>query len=335
MRQESLRRLVSLGLLILLLVVFGLTSESFFTLGNITNLLRESAIIGILAVGITLVIITGGNDLSCGALLGLVCMFIGYCLHYTQMSPAVILLMSLGIALLGGLFNGFLVAVLHIPDFIATLSSKFVFTGLMYVFAIRNEVGLITTERITLPIFKLIGGKGAFGIYYISIVFLIMVLLAQFLLKNTRVGTRIYAVGANKTAAEFSGISVVKTKITAFLLSSLCVFVAAMCYLGKTRAVDTGSGLGMEFRAISATVIGGTAFSGGRGDALGTLIGVLFMQTLQNGVLKFGFPTEMQQIITGVVIVVMLVFDAFYNRYMTEHSKKSVVVAREMMAVMK
>ena len=335
MRQETLRRLVSLGLLLLLVIIFSFSSDTFFTVGNLTNLLREFAIIGILAVGVTTVIITGGNDLSCGALLGVVCSFIGYSLHYTTWNIGVILMLSFLIALAGGLFNGFLVAVLHIPDFIATLSSKFVYIGLMYVFAIRNATGQITTERITLPIFRALGGRGPLGIYIITFVFLGMALLAQFLLKNTRLGTRIYAVGSNRTSAEYSGISVVKTKIIAFMISGLCAFIAAMSYLGKTRAVDTSSGIGMEFKAIASSVIGGAAFSGGRGDMIGTLIGVLFLQTLENGILKFGFPTEVQQIVSGVVIVSMLVFDAFYHCYMSEHNKKAAVIAREMKAVLK
>ena len=335
MRQESLRRLVSLGLLLLLVLISSITSDTFFTVGNLTNLLRECSIIGILAVGVTTVIITGGNDLSCGALMGVVCSFIGFSLHYTNWGLEIILPLSFLIALAGGLFNGILVAILRIPDFIATLSSKFVFIGLMYVFAIRNETGQITTERITLPLFRILGGRGPLDIYYISFIFLVMIALAQFLLKNTRLGTRIYAVGSNRLSAEYSGINVSKTKIVAFVISSLCAFVAAMSYLGKTRAVDTASGIGLEFKAIASSVIGGAAFSGGRGDMVGTLIGVLFLQTLENGILKFGFPTETQQILSGIVIVSMLVFDAFYHKYMTEHSKKAAVVAREMKAVMK
>lgn len=333
MRQESLRKVVSLGLLVFLLVLFGITGEGFLSVGNLTNLFRDSAIVGILALGLTLDIITGGNDLSNGALLGLICMFIAYCLHETTLNPGFILFISFLIALLGGLFNSLLVAVLKIPDFVATLSSKFVFTGLMYVLAIRNEAGLITTQRLTLPFFIALGGKTPFGVYYISLVFLLMVLLAQALLKNTRMGIRLYAVGTNSTAAVFSGISVVKAKLTAFLISSVFVFIAAMCYLGRTRAVSTGTGLGMEFQAIAATVIGGTVYSGGRGDAIGTLIGVLVLQTLQNGVLKLGFQTEIQQIAVGAVVAAMLVFDAFYNRYMVEQRQKAASRAIEKLAV--
>lgn len=333
MRQETLRRFVSLGLLVLLLLVFGLTTDSFFTKLNIYNLLRECSIIGILAIGVTLIIITGGNDLSCGALLGVVCMVIAHLLHYTEWNLGAILFVALLVALAGGILNGFAVSILRIPDFIATLSTKFVFIGLMYIFAIRTEYGQITTETIKVDFIKELGGKvrgGPLdGLYYCTIAFLALAIIVQFILKSTKLGIDIYAIGANRNSAEISGISFVKTKMTVFFISGLCCFVGALFFLGKNRTAETASGIGLEFKAISATVIGGCAFSGGRGDIIGTVIGVMFMRVLENGILKFGFPTETQQLITGIVIVLMLVFDAFYNEYMHARTRKARVAPRE------
>lgn len=337
MRQETLRRLISLGLLILLLLVFGLTSDKFFTLPNIYNMLRECSLVGILAIGVTLIIITGGNDLSCGALMGLNCMVIANLLHYTEIPLFWIFLISLAMAVAGGLFNGFAVATLRIPDFIATLSTKFVYIGLMYVFAITDQYGGLTTVSIRDPVIKWFGGKIAggplSGLYYCTVAFFVLAVIVQFILKRTQLGTNLYAIGANRNSAEISGISYKKTKYAAFLISGLCSFVAALFFIGKTRTAEAGGGVGYEFKAISATVIGGCAFSGGRGDIIGTVIGVLFMRVLENGILKFGFPTETQQLLTGIVIVMMLIFDAFYNEFMTERTRRRGAMAREMAVI--
>ena len=338
MRQETLRRLISLGLLVLLLLIFGLTSDKFFTPLNTYNMLRECSLIGILAIGVTLIIITGGNDLSCGSLMGLNCMIIAHLLYYTELSLGWIILIALLTAVAGGLLNGFVVSVLRIPDFIATLSTKFIFVGLMYVFAIHDQYGGLTTVSIKDPIIRWLGGKlesGPLGgMYYCTIAFFALAVIVQFVLKRTRLGTNLYAIGANRNSAEISGISFQKTKFAAFLISGVCAFVAALFFIGKTRAAEAGGGVGYEFKSISATVIGGCAFSGGRGDIVGTVIGVLCLRVLENGILKFGFPTQTQQVLTGVVIVLMLIFDAFYNEFMMVRTRRRRVVVREV-AVMK
>lgn len=333
MRQETLRRFISFGLLIALVLAFGLTSEYFFSSENILNLLRESSVIGILAIGVTTLIITGGNDLSCGALLGLNAMLISRCLYVYNMNIITTLIIALAVTVAAGLLNGFLVANLRIPDFIATLSSQFVLRGLTLIFAIRSTSGMITTKTINDPFIKAFGGSTSYGLYYVTIVFFLVALIGQFVLKKTKLGVHIYAMGSNRNSAELSGISFVKIKYTSFMISALCTFVASLFFLGKIRAAETETGLGLEFAAISAAVIGGCAFSGGRGDIVGTVIGVLILKVLENGVLKFNFSTDTQKVITGIVIVLMLIFDAAYNRYMQERTTKAAVIAREKKAV--
>lgn len=337
MRQETLRRIISFGLLLVLLLVFGLTTDKFFTANNIYNMLRECSLVGILAIGVTLVIITGGNDLSCGALMGLSCMVISSLLYYTELPVGWCMVIAFAVSILGGLLNGFCVAILRIPDFIATLSTKFIFIGLMYVVSIRDAYGSPTTQSIKNATIKWLGskiGSGPLdGMYYCTIAFVILAVVVQFVLKNTRTGTNLYAIGANRNSAEISGISFVKTKMSAFLISAVCAFAASLFFLGKSRAAEPGGGVGYEFKAISATVIGGCAFSGGRGDIIGTVIGVMFMRVLENGILKFGFPTQTQQLLTGIVIVAMLIFDAYYNEFMVERTRRRSARLREKEAV--
>lgn len=329
MRQETLRRMISLALLALLVVILSVTNEYFLTASNIFTLLRESAMVGMLAIGVTMCIITGGNDLSCGALMGYSAMIIAHLDYYKEMHIAVMCLIALALSLVGGLLNGILAGSLRVTDFIATLATKFVFTGIIYAFAIRSRSGQITTKPFEDEAILALGGKMDCGLYYVTIAWILMVILGQFILKRTKLGVHIYAVGANRVSAEYSGISIAITKILTFLISAVCAFIGSLFFLGKQGSATIAGGIGLEFEAISSAVVGGCFFSGGRGDMLGTVIGVLFLQTLENGVLKLGVDSQYQQIITGAVIVLMLIFDAFYNRVMTERTTKAAAIARE------
>lgn len=329
MRQETLRRFISLALLLLLVVVFSVTTDSFFTGANIITLLRECSVIGILAIGVTMTIITGGNDLSCGHLMGTVCMVFAHLYHYTALPLMVILILCLLTALLGGALNGICVGLLEIPDFVATLSTQFIFTGLTYILAVRNEFGQIGAIQINNKSVTALGGQIPGGIYLVTLVFLGLAVLGQIFLKKTKQGTYIYAIGANRKSAEYSGISFLKTKMTAFLFSGFCAFIAAMFTLGRYRSNEVATGQTFALQAISATVIGGAAFTGGRGDMMGTVIGVIFMQVLRNGMRKYGFTTQTQAVVSGIIIVLMLIFDAYYNEFMEKRNKKAAASLQE------
>ncbi|MBR3150541.1 MAG: ABC transporter permease [Erysipelotrichaceae bacterium] len=329
MRQETLRRIISLVLLIVLTVVFTLTTDTFLSWDNITSMLREAAFIGLIAIGVTTCIITGGNNLSGGLAVGMCCMIFAHLYHYTAMSLIAIVLLSLLGGLLSGLFNGFVVAILQVPDFVATLSTGMIFQGITYVLAVRNQYGSITSEMIKNPTMAALGGRLPNGIYYVTIVWLILTVVMQIFLKKTKMGTYIYAMGANRKSAEYSGISFIKVKMVAFTIAGFMSFVAAMFTLGRNGTCDVNTGTALNLQAISAAVIGGAAFSGGRGDMIGTLIGVLFMQVLRNGVLKFNMTTAQQSIISGTIIVLMLVFDAYYNEFMQKRTTRAAALARE------
>ena len=329
MRQETIRRIISLVLLVVLTIIFTLTTDTFLSWDNITSMLREAAFIGIIAIGITLCIITGGNNLSGGLALGMVCMVFAHLYHYTSMSLLGIVLVCLAAGLISGVFNGFVVSVLQINDFIATLSTGMIFQGITYILAVRNQYGSITSEMIKNPTIQSLGGKFSNGIYYVTIACLIMTLIAQILLKKTKIGTYIYAMGSKRTSAEYSGISFIKIKMTVFIIAGFCSFVGAMFMLGRMGTCDVETGAALSLQAVSASVIGGAVFSGGRGDMIGTLIGVLFMQVLRNGVLKFNMTTAQQAIISGIIIVLMLVFDAYYNEFMQKRATRAAAIARE------
>ena len=328
-RQETLRRIISLVLLIVLIIVFTVTTDTFLSWDNITSMLREAAFVGLISIGITTCIITGGNNLSGGLTVGMCCMVFAHLYHYSSMSLIMIVLISLLAGLAAGAFNGFVVAILQIPDFVATLSTGMIFQGITYILAVRDQYGSITSEMIKNATVTSWGGRLPNGIYYVTIVWIVLTVIMQIFLKKTRMGTYIYAMGSNRKSAEDSGISFVKVKMVAFIIAGFMSFVAAMFTLGRNGTCDVNTGTQLNLQAISASVIGGAAFSGGRGDMIGTLIGVLFMQVLRNGVLKFNMTTAQQSIISGIIIVLMLVFDAYYNEFMQKRTTRAAALARE------
>lgn len=317
-----MRRLVSIGLLAVLVLFFGLTNEFFFTADNMFTLLREASGTGIMAIGVSMVIITAGIDLSTGAMVGFISMMCANLLYYTEIPAGVIMGIAVVMGVLCGYLNGFLVTVLRLPDFIATLSTQFLFRGLALIFAIRSATGMISNKVIDDYSILVLGGSMG-GVYLVTAAFLVMAVAGQFVLKKTKLGIYTYAIGANKKSAELSGINYGRIKRSVFAITGFCCGIASLFLMGKMRSVTPDTGIGLEFDVIAAVVVGGCAFSGGRGDIFGTVIGALFMNVLTNGIYKYNLPTATQLIIKGAVIVAMIIFDSVYNSYMEEKVTKS------------
>ena len=314
MRQEQVRRIISLALLILLFGIFALTTDNFLTVPNLLNILRESSVVGIIAVGVTFVIITAGIDLSTGAIVGVTAMICANLLYHFHLPASVIILIAITIGTLSGLLNGILVSFFRLPDFIATLSTQFIFQAMMLVFAIK-ENGSIVNKVITDRGILLAGGSIG-GLYLVTMAFILLAVIGQIVLKKTRLGVYVYATGTNKKSSELSGINTSRIKIAVFTITGFLCGIASIFTMGRVGSVSTDIGTGLEFNVISAVVVGGCAFSGGRGDVVGSVIGALFMAVLQNGILKYNFPTAVQLIVKGSVIVIMIIFDALYHSYM-------------------
>lgn len=328
MRQESLRRVISICLLILLIAVFSLTSSYFLAPKNIFAFLRDASVTGIIAVGVTFVIITAGIDLSTGALAAFCSMIMANLLFYYGGVPVpVVCLVSIAIGILGGLFNGLIVTKFHLPDFIATLASQGIFRGLTMLFAIR-ERGRIRNQVIKNRAFIALSGNVG-GLFYVTIAFFVMVIIGQLILKKTKIGTYTYATGASRKSADLSGVHTDHIKQFAFGLSGFCCGLASIFLLARTGAATVELGTGLEFDVIAAVVVGGCAFSGGRGDVIGSMIGALFMAILTNGIYKYNLGSEYHVIIKGAVIIVMVLFDAVYQRYFQKKTQNSKQPAAE------
>lgn len=310
MKQSTVRKMVSIGLVLIFALLFAGTTNYFFTWRNVSSLLREVSVIGLMSIGCTFVIIGGGIDLSTGAVMGLSAMIASRLVTNTMLPIALIVVICLAVGVAAGFINGILVTIFGLSEFIATFATSFVFRGFVYMAAYR-ESGRIITKQVKDAAFLSLGGNVG-GLYYMSIVWFAVVLLTWFLLKQTKIGTYIYAMGSDRKSAEYTGINVDKIKILTLVISGFCSALAGVFLLAWQGSAGLNTGVGMEFQAIAAAVVGGIALIGGRGDTVGTAIGSFFMVMVVNGLYKYGLPTEMQTIFYGIVIIVMAVFDAVY-----------------------
>ena len=329
MNQTTLRRLISVGLLAILIALFtamvGAGSGKFLNAENLMAIVRDASVPGIIGVGVTYVIITSGIDLSTGSMIALVGMVMANVYAYTLLPIPVMILTGILAGLLCGFFNGFIVAKLEIPEFIGTLATMSVFRALAYIIAIKDANGVIMSQPMNVSQYAFLGstiGGSSKGIPYVCVALVIFVVVGQIVLRYTRFGTNLYAVGANKKAATLSGINVERIRMMAFVITGFCTAVGAVFTTARLQSATTALGTDFEFSPIAAAVVGGVALSGGSGDVVGTLIGALFMATLENGVRKLDMNTAYQYVIKGVIIICVVMFDAVYKKRMDRIAKE-------------
>ncbi len=322
MKQTTIRRLISLGLLLVLIILFSLLSgRLFFNADNFVNIVRDASVVGIVGVGVTMAIITAGIDLSTGSIMALVAMTMANIYAYTLWPIPVMLLLGLVVGVAAGLLNGYIIGYLQVPEFIGTLATMGAFRSLTYVIAITDQNGVIQSQPMTVYSFASLGY--ALGYFYlVTIAMIVFVVAGQIILKYTRFGTNVYAVGASKKAARLSGINVEKTQLIVYGISGFCCAVGGIFTAARLQSATAALGDGFEFNPIAAAVVGGVALSGGSGDVVGTLIGALFMATLENGVLKLNMNTAYQYVIKGVIIILVVMFDSAYKARMSKKAKE-------------
>ena len=293
--------LIALGLIVLVLSV---SSENFLTTGTLTNVLRQVSINGILAVGMTFVILTGGIDLSIGSVLALTGM-VGASL-VVGVSPhapitAVLAAMAVGAGL--GACSGVLVAWVRLPAFVVTLGMLSAVRGLTLIYSRGMPISNLSSS------FKFLGQGTVFGVPVSVLLFAATVLAAWIVLGYTIYGRRVYAVGGNIRSARTCGINVSGIIFSVYVLMGLMSALAGVSLTARTTAALPQAGVAYELDAIAAVVIGGTSLSGGVGGVLLTVVGVLIIGLLNNGLDLLGISSYYQQVIKGLMIVVAVLID--------------------------
>jgi len=294
----------ALGFLILAL---SLLSPYFLSTANLLNVLRQVSINAILALGMTVVILKGGIDLSVGSLLALAgALAAGFAL--SGFPPPLAMGLGVGIAVALGTLQGLLVAYAGLPPFIVTLAGLTAFRGLTLVYTDGRPITGLPDP------FLFLGNGTLLGIPVPVMVMLSFLLLTHLLLQNTALGRYLYAIGGNEEAARLSGVPVARIKVFAYAYSGLAAGLAALVLTGRLNSAQPTAGTGFELDAIAAAVVGGTSLAGGRGTAWGTFLGALIIGVLNNGMNLLNVSSFYQLIAKGAVIVLALLVDRLVRR---------------------
>jgi len=290
--------------------------NKFLNTQNLAQLAKDTSFIAIMAVGMALVIISGGIDLSVGSTYALASVLGALTLNHfgpggaaadtpAWMGVGLGMLVCLGSASLCGLFNGSLIVALRVHPFIITLGAMAILRGIAFVVTKGQSVGGFPAALREFVRFEPAAG--------LSVVPLLVMLLVTFVgwiyLSRLAAGRRVYAVGGNELAARFSGIRVGRVKIGVYLIAGLCAGIAALLSLGYYGAATSGDGQGYELNVIAAAVVGGASLTGGRGSALGVVLGALIIQMINSGIVILGIDQNYSQIIIGSVVIAAVVLD--------------------------
>ncbi len=288
-------------------VVLAIIEPIFLQPQNLINIFRQVSIIGIVSVGMAMVIIMGGIDLSVGSVLALVGVMTAIAARDWQLPFALALVVGLFTGMLIGLFNGLLITKGRLAPFIVTLGTMTIARGLAFILAKGMPVGGQKEDFFTL------GGDDLWGLPYPIILFLIVCGFAALILKRTRHGRHIYAIGGNETSALASGIDVFKTKILTYVSLGALTGIAGVVLASRIKSGQPAIAAGYELDAIAACVIGGVSFSGGIGTIAGTLLGTLIIGVINNGLDLLNVQTFYQQIIKGAIIIIAVLMDRNRN----------------------
>ena len=295
--------------LLLLAVTASLISDAFLNPFNLVNVLRQVALYGIVSIGLTFVILTAGIDLSVGSIVAVVSVVTATLLNAGWAVPMV-MLAGLGLGLLFGLVNGLGITLVRIPPFIMTLGTMVMLRGLALTLADGRPIDVSTAAAD----FSWIGRGSAFGLPVAVWIFLLVALLALFVLRFTPFGRNVYAVGSNAEAAHLSGINVERTIVGVYALSGFLAALTALIFVSRLTVGEPTAGTGLELEAIAIAVIGGTSLFGGQGGIVGTAIGAAILAILANIMNLVGISPFTQQIVKGAIIIIAVSMEVFRRR---------------------
>jgi ribose/xylose/arabinose/galactoside ABC-type transport system permease subunit len=303
-----IRQLLPFGTLILLVAALSaLEPDTFLTAENFFNVLSRSSVNGIIAMGMTAVIISGGIDLSVGSMMALSGMVAGLIMTRDGSvvpTPALMWLGTLGGLVTGlacGLLNGGLITRLNLPPFIVTLGTMSAFRGISYV---MND-GMM----FDVPTYTFLGQSTLANVPINVLIFLAIALIGFFILRYMPLGRYTYAIGSNREAAHHAGVNVNRNLLVIYALTGLFVGLAAMIATSRTVSAQPTAGLSLELDIIASVVIGGASLTGGRGTVIGTIIGTLLISFLRNGLTLLGISTNIQLVVIGAIIIGAVAID--------------------------
>lgn len=306
-----------LTVMFLIAIVLSFLTPNFLKSSNIISVLRQISNNVFLALGMTLVIILGGIDLSVGSIVAMSgTLTVGFIVTYHMaITPAIIIGILLGMVV--GLFNGLIIAKFKVPAFIVTLATMNIAKGIAYIFSGGRST------RITNDFFASLGTGQVFGFLPLPVLYMIILIIVfSFLLNKTKFGTYVYAVGGNREAARLSGVPIKKIEIIVFTISGVLSAFAGVILSSRMFSGQPSAGSGYEMDAIAACVLGGVSMSGGVGSISGTIIGTIVIGIISNGLNLLGVSSFWQLVVKGVIILAAIIIDAQKESISTYFDKK-------------
>jgi Ribose/xylose/arabinose/galactoside ABC-type transport systems, permease components len=289
-------------------IVLSIVSRNFLTTTNLLNVIRQIAINGILAIGMTIVCLTGGIDLSVGSIVAFSGIITAGLLRDKNWPTLLVALIAILVGGVLGLYNGYFVAYWKAAPFVVTLSMMTIARGMTYVYSDGRPIS-------NLPAGFLVVGKGSIlGIPIPTLILILVFVLASVMLTKLKFGRYIYAVGGNEHAAMVSGINIKRIKMLVYVLSGVACGIASIILTARVSAGLPTAGNGYELDAIAATVIGGTSLSGGRGRLWGTMVGAILLGIVNNGLDLLNVSSFYQQIVKGLIILGAILIDSKRNQ---------------------
>ncbi|MGO1487934.1 MAG: ABC transporter permease [Arachnia sp.] len=304
--KSSLQQVFVFAALIAVYLIFLFVAPNFGTANVLTGILLQSATIGVLALGATFVIATGGIDLSVGTGMTLCAVMAGIFMggDYLNLPLGAGLLLTVLVGAFIGLVNGVNISLLGIPPFIATLAMMMVARGLALVISNAQTITIQNPDYIALS-----NGRIIPGLSNAALIFVILTIIAAVMLAKTLLGRYALAMGSNEEATRLSGINVKFWKIMVYVTAGVFMALGAILYSARFGFVQPSEGVGFELQVIAAVVIGGTSLAGGRANIIGTLVGALLMNTLSTGLQMMGVQQQWQLVVVGVVVLVAVFAD--------------------------
>jgi ribose transport system permease protein len=311
-RGEAIQRVLAFGALIVLFIVFSIASPNFLTFTNMTSILTATAVNGVLALGVTFVIITAGIDLSVGTVMTLSAVMTGVFVTFWGFPLPVGIVGGILTGTAMGMVNGLVIARMKVPPFIATLGMLNIARGLALVISDSTPIYFSDT-----PEFNRVAMGSLIpdiNVPNLVLVLFLAAIIASLILTKTVLGRYTFALGSNEEATRLSGVNVNRWKIAVYALAGTFSGLAGVMIAARLNSAQPALGLGYELDAIAAAVIGGTSLSGGEGSILGTIIGAFIISTLTNGLRIMGVPQEWQIVITGAIIILAVWLDILRRR---------------------
>lgn len=309
---------IVLAVFVVVTLFFGIATKTFFSIANIKNIFLTLSITGMLGIGMTFTVISGGYDLSMGSAMCFAGVIAGYMMTVLNLPVIFGIIVPLIFGAVLGILNGFMITKMKLPPFIATLGTMMLCKGMSLivtggmVYALSGSdyasfVGLVSDSVLG----KIIPGL---NISNSIIIFIIIAILSHLLLTKTVFGKFVFAIGSNEEAVKLSGINADKYRVLIYMIAGIFSGIAGVLMSARLTSVQPGIGQGYEMDAIAATVLGGTPLSGGEGSIVGTVLGVLTLTILLNGMRLMSINTNWQTVMTGVVVVVAVFVDAMKRK---------------------